>query len=307
MSQELYKKFRPKKLKSLIGQEAAIASLSKLVEAKKIPHAILLSGPSGSGKTTIARILKTELNCGDHDFQEMNCADFRGIEDVRDVRRQMGFRPISGDARIWLFDECSKITGDGQTALLKMLEDTPDHVYFILATTDPQKLLKTILTRCTEIKLKALTNTALLTLIGRVAEKEQLSISKEVQQEIAEAAEGSGRKALVILEQIAQLGTDEEKMAGIKISSAAKTQAIELARELFAFKPSWAKVAAILKELNEEPESIRYLVLGYAKSILLGGGKLSPHAFKVIEIFGNNFYDSKHAGLAAACWEVLHG
>lgn len=307
MSHELFKRYRPKKLKSLIGQEAAIASLSKLVEAKKIPHAILLSGPSGSGKTTIARILKTELNCGDHDFQEMNCADFRGIEDVRDIRRQMGFRPISGDSRIWLMDEIHRTTTDAQNSLLKMLEDTPDHVYFILATTDPQKLLKTILTRCTEIKLKALTNAALLTLIGRVAEKESIAISDDVANEIAEAAEGSGRKALVILEQIAQLGTDEEKLAGIKISSAAKTQAIELARELFAFKPSWAKAAAILKELNEEPESIRYLVLGYARSVLLGGGALSERAFKVIEIFGNNFYDSKSAGLAAACWEVLHG
>lgn len=309
---EIYKKHRPKTLRGLLGQAGAVASLQRLIDRKSIPHALLLTGPSGCGKTTIGRILKTELECGDADYQEINSADFKGIEMIRDIRRAINLRPISGPCRIYLIDEAHKLTSDAQHALLKILEDTPSHVYLMLATTDPQKLLKTIHTRCTEVKLSSVSSGALVELIGRVALKETFALTEDTIEAIVEAAEGSARKALVILEQVGGLGSEEEQLKAIQTTTFTKDAAIDLARLLVTNpRATWLDCAAILRGLkDEDAEGIRYCVLGYARACLVGGDKgpspkLGPQAFKVIEIFSRNFYDSKQAGLAAACYEVL--
>lgn len=304
---ELYKKHRPKTLKGVLGQDGAVKSLQRMVNDEEVPHAILLTGPSGCGKTTIARILKEYLDCGDGDFMEMNCADFRGIDMIRDVRRHSQFQPMHGSCRIWLIDEAHQLSTQAQEAFLKLLEDTPDHVYFMLATTDPQKLKKTIHTRCSEVKLSAMADKDLKRLILRVAKKEEYEMSEDVVQEVVEAADGSARKALVILEQVGGLQGEEEQIKAIRATTLNKDQAILLARELINPNARWPAVAAILKEIKDDPEGVRYLVLGYCRTVMLGGGKLAPRAYQIIDIFSENFYDSKQAGLAAACWEVIHG
>src|SRR6185369_12680477 len=98
--------------------------------------------------------------CHNHDFHELNCAEVRGIDTIRGIQTQMGFAPLR-KSRCWLIDEAHKLTGDAQNALLKTLEDTPEHVYFILATTDPEKLIATVRNRCTEIRLQLVDNGAL--------------------------------------------------------------------------------------------------------------------------------------------------
>lgn len=304
---ESFKRFRPKKLETVVGQSAAIASLQKMISRDAIPHALLLSGASGCGKTTIARILKDTLDCGDQDWTEINCADFKGIDMVRDIRRTSGMTPLAGPVRVWIIDEAHKLTGDAQNAFLKILEDTPSHVYFMLCTTDPAKLIKTIHTRCTEIKLAAIGEGDLARIVQRVIDKDQLKVSPKVVQEICEAADGSARKALVILDQVGSLDDEAAQLDAITTSTVNKDLAITLARLLFKPGASWDEVATVLKELKDEPEQIRYLILGYAKSIMLNskGSGFGGKAFKVIDIFSKNFYDSKHAGLAAACWEVV--
>jgi DNA polymerase-3 subunit gamma/tau len=307
---ELYKKYRPRKLEQVIGQESAVRSLIKLMAkgAKgDIPHALLLTGPSGVGKTTIARILKKVLECGNADFQEVNSSDDRGVESIRLIRRRMNLAPIEGACRIWVLDEAHKLTNDAQNAVLKMLEDTPGHVYFILLTTDSTKLIKAIHTRCTEVRLVSLSEKALTDLLLDVVAAEDLQVSNDVIQGIVECSEGSARKALVILGQIAGLEGDAEQMRGVQASSVNKSAAIDLARALINPKAQWAPVATILKDLkDEDPEGLRYLVLGYSRSVLLGGGPLATRAFMIIDYFSENFYDSKQAGLAAACWAVVH-
>jgi len=304
---EYYKKFRPRTFKTVVGQDSAVASLQMLMDKDRVPHFLLLSGPSGCGKTTLARIVKDFLDCGDNDFVEVNCADFKGIDTVREIRRSCGLTPAFGSSRVWLIDEAHKLTGDAQNAFLKLLEDTPEHVYFIFATTDPQKLIPTIHTRATEILLTSISPAAIERALQRVIDKEQLKVSKDVIDEIVDAAEGSARKALVILEQVGSLNGDKEQISAIKNSSLNKTKAIELARALTVQPLNWPEVAKMLRELKEEdPEGLRYCVLGYARSILLGANpKMAPRAFKVIEIFSEHFYNSKHAGLAAACYEVV--
>ena len=132
---ELYKKHRPSYLEDVFGQPEAVKVLGSMIEKDDLPHSILFTGPSGVGKTTLARILKEELECHANDFKEINCADFRGIDTIRDIRNNMNRQSLMGGPLIWLIDEAHKLTNDAQTAFLKMLEDTPKHVYFFLATT----------------------------------------------------------------------------------------------------------------------------------------------------------------------------
>jgi DNA polymerase-3 subunit gamma/tau len=310
---EYYKKYRPKSLRSIIGQDNAVASLTSLVDRQAVPHFLLLTGPSGCGKTTIARIMKDLLGCGDADFIEKNCADFKGIDTVREIRKHVNLRPMDGECRIYLVDEAHKLTPDAQEAFLKMLEDTPDHAYFILATTDPDKLKKTIHTRATEIKLNAVSGKNLERVVWRVVKKEELGVGDHVVTEIADAADGSPRKALVLLEQVGSLEDEAAQLEAIKVTTFDKVESINLARALMFGKASWAQVAAILRGLqDQDAEGIRYMVLGYANSVLLGKGKGIPASgpiagkcFQVLEIFGDNFYSSKMPGLTAACYEVV--
>ncbi len=311
---EFYKKYRPRTLKGVVGQDGAIASLVSLIERNAIPHFILLTGPSGCGKTTIARILKDVLECGDADFIERNCADFKGIDTIRDIRRNLYLSPISGPVRIYLVDEAHKLTGDAQEAFLKMLEDTPRHAYFILATTDPEKLKKTIHTRATEVKLNELNDKQLNQVLTRVIEKEGLKVDGEVIDEIISAAEGSARKALVILEQVGSLEGKDAQIDSIRNTTFNKDEAINLARALMVQSPNWQQVCTILRAIqDQDPEGIRFLILGYANSILIGKrtgkpatGAMAANCFKILEIFGDNFWNSKFPGLCAACYEAVH-
>lgn len=258
------------------------------------------------GKTTAARILRNKLKCGDSDFVELNTADFRGIDMVRDIRSRMGLAPLNGEVRIWLIDEAGKLTSDAQDALLKMLEDTPSHVYFMLATTDPQKLKITIKTRCTEIKVRSLTADEIGTLLARVAGEEGISLHEDVAKKIADIVDGSARKALVLLHQVRGIAGPEGQLS-VLASSDGGVQAIELARALMSGKTNWKTVADILKKLREMDadgaEGIRWMILGYATSVLLSSGV--PTAALMVECFEKNFFDSKYAGLARACYDVV--
>jgi len=307
-NQGLYQKHRPTSFKQVLGQPEAVNTLRKHLQAKTVPHALLFTGPSGCGKTTLARILRRALDCDDADFCEMNAADHRGIDIVRDIRSRVGLSPLAGAVRVWLIDEVAQLTSAAQDSFLKLLEDPPGHVYFILATTDPQKLKATIITRCEEIKIKALSAKALGQLVEQTFQAEQanqaIGFSEDVVDKIVDIADGSARKALVLLSQI--IGEDDEdkqlKMLG---QADSKRQAIELCRLMIKPGGGWGAAAKILKELGDDPEQVRYTILGYMRSVLLGCGKMAPRAAEVMEIFRDNFYDSRHAGLALACWEAL--
>lgn len=297
----LYHRYRPTTLDQMVGCETTVSSLRNMIANASLPHSILFSGPSGCGKTSLVRILKEELDCHDLDYKELNSASYRGIDSVRDIQRLMHLSPAGGPCRIWMLDEVALVTKDGQNAMLKMLEDCPEHVYFFLATTDPQKLIKPILTRCTEMPVRLLTHDELWGLIEHVAKKEKISLADPVKEDLIDASQGSARMALVLLDKIANLKSSEQTKA-IEERVAEESEAIELCRALLQ-KSSWNKVAGILKNLKGEPETIRYSVLGYARAILLSKGQWE--AYNVIRAFESNFYDGKNASLAAACFEVV--
>jgi DNA polymerase-3 subunit gamma/tau len=304
MTAELYKKHRPKSLDDVVGHHTVTNMLKGMLEEEKVPHAILLSGPSGVGKTTIARILKIEINCGAADFKELNCADFRGIDMVRDIRSYMNLVPVSGDCRVWLIDEAHQMSSPAQNAFLKILEDTPQHVYFMLCTTEPEKLIKTVRNRCTNIQLKAISNKDIEALIKKVLKKEDITLESNVISKTVELSEGSARKSLVFLNQIIHLESEEEQLETLQNVSV-EGQAIEIARALINPRTKWDEMAAILKSIDEDPEGIRRMILSYCNSVLLGNGKLAPRAYNIINVFRDNFYDSGKPALTACCYEII--
>ncbi len=302
----LYNKHRPPSLAGVVGQDKAVSQFEAFFKRGNVPHAILLHGPSGCGKTTLARIIRRQLACSTEDYFEVNCADFKGIDTIREIRARMRSAPFFGKVKMWVIDEAQKLTGDAQSAILKILEDTPPHVYFVLCTTDPQKISKPIHTRCTAVKLDGVPAGPMESLLLTVAQKEKMDLTEKVVDTIIDCAEGSPRKALVLLEQVGHLQDEDSMLEGLEKAAQVKDQAILLARALINPSCQWQEVASILKDLQDEPESIRYMILGYARSVLLSGGKLAPRAYLIIDCFSRNFYDSKQAGLAAACWEVVY-
>jgi DNA polymerase III subunit gamma/tau len=304
---ELYKKYRPKDFGDVIGQDSTVRSLERKIETNSLPHTILLCGPPGCGKTTLGRIIRRRLKCSNWDYIEQNCANKRGIDTIRDIERNMNLSPMKGNVKIWLFDEAHQWSGDAQDALLKILEDTPSHVYFLICSSDPQKLKNTIRSRCTEYAIEPFGPSSLRELIEKVCKAEKRKISGDVIDKIISNSNGSARNALVLLEKVLSFEDEEEQLEQIS-KATVEVAAIQIARALFDYRTKWPDMAKILKETSlEDPESIRWMILGYARTILLGGGKMSEKAFSVIQIFRDNFYDCKGSGLVACCYEILSG
>lgn len=291
---------RPKTLKKVVGQEATVAALKSVLEREDIPHAFLFHGPSGCGKTTLARIVAKKLGASEMDIKEMNVADIRGIDNVREITRSMTLRPMGGQARVWILDEAAQLSKDAQNALLKPLEDCPAHVYFMLCTTDPQKLIATVKNRCSQFALTLVSDEELTELLSSVAAKEGVEIPESVINSIVAASGGSPRSALVQLDKVKDLDDDEMEKAVSRIDTNASA-AIDLCRALLKDKPSWPEIAKVLSNLaGGEPEQIRMAVLGYCNAILLKG-KFNGRACLVMECFKDPFYNDGKFRLTLAC------
>lgn len=301
-------KYRPKKLSELAGNEECVESLDLAFSKESISHSILLDGPSGCGKTTLARIIKDQLNCSKFDYTEMDCGDERGIDDIRRIRKRMNLRPMDGPCRIWLLDEAHMIGRGGasakneaQNALLKALEEPPDHVYFILATTNPEMLLTTIKSRCTKFTVEKLSSIEMVKYLKKICRKERKRIDTKILRLIAKNSGGSPRAGIILLDKIIDLDSKNiEKAIEQHISKEKET--IELCRVLLK-DPTWPGVAKILKNLTEEPESIRRMVLGYMGTVLVNS--YNPQAFVVMDCFRDDFYDNGKAKLIMACYESI--
>jgi len=299
---ELYKKYRPKKFDEMIGNESVIASLKKMLAEDKLPHTILFSGPSGNGKTTLARILANEIGCVDSDITELNMShkDLRGIDGANEITSTLGYRSLSGNKRVLILDEVDQMTPDAQKLMKKPLEDSPEHVWFFLCTTRPEKLIRDIITRSTQIEVEPIDKRKMAGYLRTIAEKENQKIGSSISVRIADKSEGSVRKAMVFLEQVLQVSEEQQESLVNRLTADDDEQVIELCRNLMQ-RASWPVIAQILKGLKEEPESVRYAVLGYFNSVLLNSG--NQRAAEIIIRFSEPFYNSGKAGLTCACFE----
>lgn len=304
---ELYRDHRPIEFAEVFGQRESVKILETMIAKRDVPHAMLFTGPSGCGKTTLARIVRRKVGCADLDFREINAAESRGIDTVREIEARLGASPMGGGrCRVYLIDECHMLTKEAQSAFLKILEDTPKHIYFLLATTDPAKLLPTIKTRCTEIPVKPLTDAAMGETLDFVASlADDVTLTNPVKQKITAAALGSARHALVMLNKLRGMTVEEDMLAAIATYDET-APAIELCRALMAGK-QWSDIGAILRGLidaGEDAEGLRRMVLSYFTKVLLGGGQKAGHAAHMIDCFGRNYFDTGNAGLVYSCYEA---
>lgn len=220
----LYLKYRPKNLNEL-DLKSVRETLSNYVTSDDIPHAYLFSGPKGTGKTSAARILAKVINCENRkkksinpcnkceqctsitkgtniDVIELDAASHRGIDDVRALREAVKLAPASANKKVYIIDEAHMLTTEASNALLKTLEEPPDHVVFVLATTNPEKLIGTIRSRTVNIPFKRATNEELVRSLSRVVKGERLKVDKKTLELIAKSADGSFRDAQKTLEQL---------------------------------------------------------------------------------------------------------
>lgn len=299
----LYLTYRPTDFDQIKGNKDVIESLESLLLKKKHPHVYMLHGESGTGKTTIGRIIANKVGCIGSDFREINSADFRGIDTVRDIIHQSQYKPIEGSCKVWLLDEIHKFSNDAMNALLKILEDTPAHVYFILCTTEPQKVITAIHGRCSKFQMKTLTDLEMKSLLKGIVRSEEESVSTEVYEQIIQDSLGHPRDAIQILEQV--LSVSKEKRLDIaKQTAERQSQTIELCRVLLNPKSRWGACKEVLNGLvDQDPEQIRRAVLGYNKTVLLKSD--NPRSGLIMECFMDPNFTNGFSQLIFSCYQVI--
>lgn len=301
---ELYKKYRPAKLEHVIGQSEAVQTLKGMLDKKSVPHAVLFSGTSGVGKTTLARILATSIGASASEVVEMNMAEDRGIDVVRDIQQRLPMRPLIGKFRVYILDEFHQVTKDAGQAFLKMFEDCPEHVYFFCCTSEPTKITKALTTRLTRIDLRPLNKAELIDIQRDIIVRDTGEFLSNLDAgKIADAAAGSARQALVFLEQWLLSGRSQEVLAKITETEEYAPEMIELARMLFR-QTTWTEVVSIAKTVPEDQiEAIRWMLLRYAEKAITG--KQAPRAFQVIAAMAKPFWDGKRPEFLAKLYTLF--
>lgn len=227
----LYRKYRPQTFKDLIGQENIVKALSNAINLNKISHAYLLCGPRGTGKTTTARIIAKSLNCAKGptlepcgecpsckdianstpiDVIEIDAASNRKVEDARNILEKIQFVPVNGHFKIYIIDEVHMLTTEAFNTLLKTLEEPPENVIFILATTEPHKVLDTIISRCQRFDFRRITTEDIVERLKYISEQENIKITQDALFAIARSSQGGMRDSLALLDQISVLDADKE-------------------------------------------------------------------------------------------------
>lgn len=205
----LYRKYRPQTFAEVRDQEHIIKVLEGAVKKGEVPHALLFSGTRGTGKTTLARIFAKEIGTKEVDLYEIDAASNRGIDDVRELKEAVHTVPYESKYKIYIIDEVHMLTKEAFNALLKTLEEPPAHVVFILATTEEEKLLDTILSRCLVFRFHSPSRQVLADTVMDVSKKESFTMSKEAADLVAVAADGSFRDALGITQKVIMASGDK--------------------------------------------------------------------------------------------------
>lgn len=271
--QVLYRTYRPSRFDEVVGQEYIVKILKNTIKNKRIAHAYLFAGPRGTGKTTIAKLFAKAINCEDFneeacdncpsclafkennhpDIIELDAASNNSVDDIREIIEQVPYSPIVGKYKVYIIDEVHMLSSSAFNALLKTLEEPPAHVVFILATTDPQKIIPTVLSRCQRYNFSKISNLNMEKKMVEILNKEHLQYENKALDEVAMLAEGGMRDALSILEQILSYNND-----GIFL---------EDVQRIFGLSTKEEKVELLIKIHNDLTGSINLLRQMYDSGI----------------------------------------
>ena len=271
--QVLYRTYRPSRFDEVVGQEYIVKILKNTIKNKRIAHAYLFAGPRGTGKTTIAKLFAKAINCEDFneetcdncpsclafkennhpDIIELDAASNNSVDDIREIIEQVPYSPIVGKYKVYIIDEVHMLSSSAFNALLKTLEEPPAHVVFILATTDPQKIIPTVLSRCQRYNFSKISNLNMEKKMVEILNKEHLQYEDKALDEVAILAEGGMRDALSILEQVLSYNND-----GIFL---------EDVQRIFGLSTKEEKVELLIKIHNDLTGSINLLRQMYDSGI----------------------------------------
>jgi len=256
----LARKYRPKTFTEMVGQEHVVQALTNALTTQRLHHAYLFTGTRGVGKTTVSRILAKSLNCQGADGQggitatpcgvcqactdidtdrfidytELDAASNRGIDDVQTLLEQAAYKPVQGRFKVFMIDEVHMLTGPAFNSMLKTLEEPPEYMKFVLATTDPQKVPVTVLSRCLQFNLRPMAPEIVLSRLGYVLQQESIEAEPQALRLIARAARGSMRDALSLTDQAIAFGGGQLKEESVKhmLGSADRTYVFQLIEAL---------------------------------------------------------------------------
>ena len=289
----LYRKFRPQSFSEMVGQEHITKTLRNQIIAGRVGHAYLFNGGRGTGKPTSAKVLARAINClnpnkGEPcneceicksaingsltDIVEMDAASNNSVEDIRSIREEVNFLPTKAKYRVYIIDEVHMLSQGAFNALLKTLEEPPDHVKFILATTEPQKLPATILSRCQRFDFKRISNEDIIKRLEIVCKESNINATKQALNIIAALSEGAMRDALSILERCVQDGAndiDEDKIKElVGIPKLTYVHGISEAIIEYNIDEAMESVTNVLEE-GKDLNNLLWEIIKYIKDILM--------------------------------------
>lgn len=301
---ELYNQVRPQKWEEVVGNKDTIQALKNEFEKEHPAQVFLFHGDSGCGKSTVARIACNVLDISDLDLEVKNIADLRGIDAARDIINRCKFVPFGGNKRAFIIEEIHKATNEWQNAMLETLEHAPENTYFFLCTTEPNKLLKAVRTRCSEYKFQSLKPKDIMTVLKQGAEEAEITVDPEILSEISNNSEGSPRTALKLLAKVQDIEDVDTAIDLILEGAEEATPDIRALCQALLKGEGWSIVKKILKSLKtEDPEKIRRAVLGYMSAVLLNSK--NGKAAIILEEFAEPFWNEGFPGVVRASYTVI--
>lgn len=302
----LHVAYRPDSLDDVIGQDHVVDSLRGFEEEESWPHAFLFSGPSGTGKTTIARIISLMLKA---EVIEVDAATYSGVGDVRRLTETLRYKPMDlrNPNRVFILDECHSFSRQAWEALLKVTEDTPKHGYFVLCTTVPAKVPKTIKTRCHHYDLKPVPEKQIIELLDYVCDQEEIGLGNEATVEIAEASEGSPRQALVFLSQARNV--DAKELKKILASPGQDPEVVEFCRALLK-GTNWNTAISYVRSFEKTypAETVRIIMVNYFQKVVLSKKNLrdAESALAILDAFSGEWPQTdKYAPMLLALGDLF--
>jgi len=254
----LARKYRPRTFTEMVGQEHVVQALTNALTTQRLHHAYLFTGTRGVGKTTVSRVLAKSLNCQGVDgtggitanpcgvcqactdidagrfvdYTELDAASNRGVDEVQSLLEQAVYKPVQGRFKVFMIDEVHMLTNTAFNAMLKTLEEPPEYLKFVLATTDPQKVPVTVLSRCFQFNLRPMATETVLDHLGHVLAQEQISSEPQALRLLARAARGSMRDALNLTDQAIAYGGGQFQEASVRLRGVHHRFAIPMGQSL---------------------------------------------------------------------------
>jgi DNA polymerase-3 subunit gamma/tau len=305
MGKALYRKYRSRSLDEIVGQEHVTALLKRALERGRIAHAYLLTGPRGVGKTSIARILAHDINQLPYtdesthlDIIEIDAASNNGVEDIRDLRDKVQIAPVSAKKKVYIIDEVHMLSKPAFNALLKTLEEPPEHVVFILATTDVEKLPETIISRTQRYTVRRATIDELITNMTRIAASENIMIEPEALRVIAEHSDGGYRDSVSLLDQLANIVSEGESITAGLVEQSLGLAPTEQINSLLKSVQSGDLSASLqslrgLESRGVQPTIIAEQCIQHIRDTIESFGDLFPLMNELIEVNKSSLPNAK--------------